>query len=59
MLEKERKKEWLACRAWFLKRFKSKKRTTLQCGQSHGGNPAIEIAHFERMGQDGLSPDSY
>ena len=58
MLDKE-KKEWLACRAWFLKRFKSRKGTTLQCGQSYKGNLATEIAHFKRMGLDGLSLNSY
>ena len=45
MLDKE-KKEWLVCYVWFLKRFKSRKGTTLQRGQSHGGNPTTEIAHF-------------
>ena len=50
MLDKE-KKEQLVCRAWFLKRFKSGKGNTLQCGQSHEGNPATEIAHFEKWAQ--------
>ena len=58
MLDKE-KKEWLVYYVWFLKRFKSRKGTTLQRGQSHGGNPAIEIAYFERMCLDGLSSNSY
>ena len=33
--KEKKKREWLVCRAWFLRRFKSKKGTTLQCGQSH------------------------
>ena len=58
MLDKE-KKEWLVCCVWFLKRFKSRKGTTLQCGQSHRGNLATKIVHFERMCLDGLFPNSY
>ena len=58
MLDKE-KKEWLVCYVWFLKRFKSRKGTTLQRGQSHRENPTTKIAHFERMCLDGLSLNYY
>ena len=33
--QSKKKKEWLVYRAWFFRRFKSKKGITLQCGQSH------------------------
>jgi len=57
--KKKKEKRMVSLCAWLLKRLKSRKETTLQYRQSHEGNPVTEIAHFERMGLGGLSPNSY